>query len=252
MRSPIYKTPKCSLTLNLKEIILKTYLDFSVDKARDAYWFLEKIRWFQFIFALILQVGLLWMSINLWLNESLTVGEFTMVTSLSLLIINDARRLAQEFLNLFEYMGNISDGVSIMIKNHEIIDEKKAPNLKVSKGSIHYKDVCFKYAEGKEVFEKLNLNIRSGERVGLVGYSGSGKSTFVNLMTRLYDIQDGKITIDEQNIAKVTQDSLREQISMIPQDPMLFHRSLMENIRYGRIEASDEEVSRCSQTRPRP
>lgn len=221
---------------------LKEHLDYEVKKGRETFWFMEKMRWFQFIAALILQVGMMYLSVNYWVSGRMTVGEFTMVMSLSLLIINDARGLSRRFLEFFEYLGNITDGVSIMIKDHEIQDLPTAGQIQVRKGEIDFQNVEFKYAQGKEVFKGLSLKINSLEKVGLVGFSGSGKSTFVNLLVRLYDIQSGNILIDNQDIAKVTQDSLRENISMIPQDPMLFHRSLMENIRYGKLTATDEEV----------
>ena len=114
--------------------------------------------------------------------------------------------------------------------------------MQIRQGSIHFNDVSFTYPEGLSVFNHLEVTIEPRQHVGLVGFSGSGKSTFVNLILRLFEPTDGRIEIDQQNILDVTQDSLRENISMIPQDPQLFHRSLMENIRYGRLEATDEEV----------
>lgn len=225
---------------------LNEQLTFEVKKARETFWFMERMRWFQFIAALVLQVGIMYMSVQMWVRGAITVGQFTMITSLSLLIINDARGLSRRFLEFFEYLGNISDGVDIMIKDHEVTDIEGAGPLQVRAGAIEYNNVQFKYADGKEVFKGLDIKIAGGEKVGLVGFSGSGKSTFVNLLTRLYDIQGGEIFIDSQDIAKVTQDSLREQISMIPQDPMLFHRTLLENIRYGKLEASDEEVKEAA------
>jgi ATP-binding cassette subfamily B protein len=228
--------------LSFERDYMREQLNFEVQKARDTFWFMEKMRWFQFIAALILQVGMLYLAVNKWLSGSISVGQFAMVTSLSLLIINDARGLSRRFLEFFEYLGNISDGVSIMIKDQEVKDLIEAKRLQVHQAIIDFNNVSFKYAEGKEVFKNLNLNIKGGEKVGLVGFSGSGKSTLVNLLTRLYDIHGGEILIDGQNISKVTQDSLREHISLIPQDPMLFHRTLMENIRYGKIDATDDEV----------
>ena len=221
---------------------LKGHLNFEVGKARKTFWFMEKMRWFQFIAALILQVGMMYMAITKWVQGFITIGEFTMVMSLSLLIINDARGLSRRFLEFFEYIGNISDGVDMMIQGHEIKDQESAIPLQVEEGRIVYKDVHFKYNKGKDVFKGLNVSISGGEKVGLVGFSGSGKSTFVSLMNRLYDVQGGKILIDGHDIFHVTQDSLREQISIIPQDPMLFHRSIIENIRYGRSSATDGEV----------
>ncbi len=226
---------------------VRHHLNFEVKKAREAFWFMEKMRWFQFIAALILQLGMMYMAINYWVQGRITLGEFAMVTSLSLLIINDARGLSRRFLEFFEYLGNISDGVGTMIQDHEVKDEKGASPLKVTKGEIEYKNVHFKYIDGVKVFQGLNVKICGGEKVGVVGFSGAGKSTFISLLARLYDIQEGGIYIDGQPITKVTKDSLRDQISMIPQDPMLFHRSVMENIRYGKTSATNDEVYQATQ-----
>ncbi len=228
--------------LKFEREYLREQLDYEVKRGREAFWFMEKMRWFQFTAALILQVGIMYLAVLRWVEGQITIGAFTMITSLSLLIINDARGLSRRFLEFFEYLGNISDGVGIMIQDHEVADAEGAGELQVRKAEIDYSNVGFKYVDGKKVFSELDVKIASNEKVGLVGFSGSGKSTFVNLLTRLYDIQTGTIYIDNQDIAKVTQDSLREQISMIPQEPMLFHRTLMENIRYGKITATDAEV----------
>ena len=225
---------------------LKTYLDSEVDQARSTFWFMEKMRWFQFTATLILQVGMILYGLKVWSAGLITVGQFTMVTSLSLLIIGDARNLSRRFLEFFEYVGNIMDGVEIIATPHEITDSQDASELEVSTGEIEFKDVTFRYGSGKAVFEGLNIKVQPGEKVGLVGFSGSGKTTFLNLVLRLYDLDSGSILIDGSSIAEVTQDSLRGQISVIPQEPMLFHRSLMENIRYGSLDASDEEVIEAS------
>jgi len=225
---------------------LNKYLDFEVNTTRRTFWFMEKMRWFQFVATLFLQVAIILYALKIWQDGSITVGEFSMVTSLSLLIINDARNLSRRFLEFFEYIGNINDGVNIMIVPHDILDEKNAKLLHVTHGKIEFKDVVFEYTEGKKVFNGLNVQIEAGQKVGLVGFSGSGKSTFMNLILRFYDLQSGKILIDGQDIRESTQDSLRAQVSVIPQEPMLFHRSLLENIRYGKITASDEEVFAAS------
>jgi ATP-binding cassette subfamily B protein len=114
--------------------------------------------------------------------------------------------------------------------------------LQVSQGRIEFKNVCFAYEANRPVFENLNVVIEPGQRVGLVGFSGSGKSTFVSLILRNYEPQSGQILVDQQEISQATQDSLHQQISLIPQDPSLFHRSLKDNIGYGRLDASDEEL----------
>jgi ATP-binding cassette subfamily B protein len=203
---------------------------------------MEKLRWFQYTAALVLMVGMVGYALKIWSNGDMTVGEFSMVAGLAIMLIEAARGLSRSFLEFFEYLGNIGDGVAVFVQSHDIVDSEGADVLEVNQGEIAFENVTFIYPEGLEVFEQLNVTIPSKQQVGLVGFSGSGKSTFVNLMLRLFEPQSGTIGIDGQNILEVTQDSLRENISMIPQDPQLFHRSLMENIRYGRLEASDEEV----------
>ncbi|MBC85820.1 MAG: ABC transporter ATP-binding protein, partial [Bdellovibrionaceae bacterium] len=225
---------------------LNKQLDVEVEKATETMWFFEKMRWFQFIAGLILQLGTIVYALVLFRDGAISVGSFAMVATLSLVIIDDSRGLSRRFLEFFEYMGNISDGVKILVKPHEIQDMENAKDLVAKDGALEFKDVCFSYAEGKSVFENLNVKIKPGEKVGLVGFSGSGKTTFVNLILRLFDIQEGQISIDDQNIQTHTQDSLRSSISMIPQDPVLFHRTLLENIRYGNPSATDEQVKEAA------
>lgn len=225
-----------------EEDYLTDYLNEEVDYALKTYWYMEKMRWFQFVSAMILMVSMVGYALTIWAEGGLTVGEFSMVAGIAIMLIEAARGLSRSFLEFFEYIGNISDGVSIFIQPHEIIDEAGAVDLQVNKGEISFKDINFSYADGEAIFKQMNVTIPACQKVGLVGYSGSGKSTFVNLILRLFEPDKGVISIDSQDILKVTQDSLRESISLIPQDPMLFHRSLMENIRYGRLDASDKEV----------
>jgi ATP-binding cassette subfamily B protein len=221
---------------------LSHYLDQEVKAARRTFWFMERMRWFQYTATLSLQVGMIIFAASLWMQQNISVGSFAMVSSLLLLVINDVRNLTRRFLEFFEYLGNITDGVGVIIRPHEITDVPDGRALIVTAGEIRFEGVDFAYPGGLQVFRGLSLTIHPGERVGLVGFSGSGKSTFVNLILRLYDIQGGRILIDRQDIREVTQDSLRRAISMISQDPMLFHRSLGDNVRYGRLEATDTEV----------
>ena len=225
-----------------EEDYLTDYLNHEVDHALRTYWYMEKLRWFQFTAAMVLMVAMVGYALKIWSEGNMTVGEFSMVAGLAIMLIEAARGLSRSFLEFFEYLGNISDGVSVFVQPHEIIDKPDAPVLRVSRGEIVFDDVTFIYHEGLQVFEHLQVTIEPKQQVGLVGFSGSGKSTFVNLILRLFEAQGGAIRIDGQDILDVTQDSLRESVSMIPQDPQLFHRSLMENIRYGRLDATDEEV----------
>jgi ATP-binding cassette subfamily B protein len=225
-----------------EEDYLTDYLNHEVNHALRTYWYMEKLRWFQFTAAMVLMIGMVGYALKIWSEGNMTVGEFSMVAGLAIMLIEAARGLSRSFLEFFEYLGNISDGVAVFVQPHEIVDKSEATVLKVERGEIAFNDVTFIYKEGLQVFEHLDVTIESKQQVGLVGFSGSGKSTFVNLILRLFEPQSGAIEIDGQNILDVTQDSLRESVSMIPQDPQLFHRSLMENIRYGRLDASDDEV----------
>ena len=194
----------------------------------------------------VLKLGILVYSIILWREGIIGLADFVLVISLGLLILSQSGNLGRRFLDLYEHFGNLNNGVRTLLAPHEVVDAPDCSELKVSAGLIEFKSVNFSYQEDRSVFKDLNLVIPAGQRVGLVGFSGSGKSTFVSLLLRMYDIQSGEICIDGQNIALVTQDSLHEQVGLIPQDPSLFHRSLMDNIRYGRLEATDEEVKHAA------
>jgi len=205
-------------------------------------WYSERVRWFQFLAAALLKVGVLYYALSLWDRGEIGVADFVMAVSLSLLIINEARGLSRRFLEFFEFVGNVENGVRTLVRPHELVDLARAPEARVQRGRIEFRHVSFGYTPDRSVFEDMNLRIEPGQRVGLVGLSGSGKSTLVHLLLRLYDVRSGQILLDGEDIANVTQDSLHAQIGFIPQDPTLFHRSLLENIRYGRVTASDAEV----------
>jgi ATP-binding cassette subfamily B protein len=202
----------------------------------------ERVRWFQFGAAAVLKVGVLYYALTLWGQGQIGVGDFVMAVSLALLIINEARNLSRRFLEFFEYIGNVANGVHTIIRPHELVDAPDAIAPAIRKGEIEFRDLDFGYTPDKKIFDRLNVRIHAGQRVGLVGFSGSGKSTFVSLILRLYDAQRGQILIDGVDIRSMTQDALHAQLSLIPQDPSLFHRTLLDNIRYGRLDASDEEV----------
>jgi len=143
---------------------------------------------------------------------------------------------------VYESSADASEMIEMLNQTPEILDAKNAKPLAVTRGAISFKDVRFRYTGGKRILEAFSLAIKPREKIALVGPSGSGKSTVTKLLFRFFDIQQGVITIDAQNIAKVTQDSLRASIAFVPQEPILFHRTLMENIRYGRPSATDDEV----------
>lgn len=207
---------------------------------------LLKVHIFQGIASTLLFSLSLVIFIMTWQKGWVTVGDFTfvMTTTFSMLIMT--WWTAEQFVSFFKDLGLSKQALKLITVPHGIVDAPDAKPLVATEGKIEFVNVTFTYAPDKNIFYEKNLTIPSGENVGLVGLSGSGKTTFVHLLLRFFDIQGGKILIDGQDISKVTQQSLREQIAMIPQDTMLFHRSLMENLRYGRENATDEEVIEAS------
>lgn len=177
-----------------------------------------------------------------WQQGRLTTGEVVFIFNTTWNITTLAWLAGLELPNVFQEIGIEKQALTLIQEQHEIIDAPHAKKLLVTEGEIVFDHVTFHYQKHHALFQNKTITIEAKQKVGLVGFSGSGKSTFVNLILRYYDIQGGHIFIDGQDIAQVTQNSLHEQISIIPQDPSLFHRSLMENIRYGKLDASDEEV----------
>lgn len=196
----------------------------------------------QSIFSVTMNIGLLWIGFKLWEAGSLTVGDFVLIQTYFIGLLDKVWGLGREFRNINTALADAGEMVYILKLPYEIKDAKGAKKLHVDKGEVWFDDVSFGFKDGASILNTFNLTIAGGERVALVGPSGAGKSTITKLLLRLYDIHDGEIKIDGQNISKVTQDSLRNEISFVPQEPVLFHRTLMENIRYGRRGASDKDV----------
>lgn len=182
------------------------------------------------------------LAIGLWMNSAITVGAIAIAISLSLRLNGMSQWIMWELSMLFENIGTVTDGMSTLSKPNIIEDDKDAKPLQVNEGRLQFKDMSFHYGGDKGVIENFNLDIKPGEKIGLVGRSGSGKSTLVNLLLRFYDVEKGQILIDGQDIKNVQQESLRLQIGMVTQDTSLLHRSIRENILYGRPDASDEEM----------
>ena len=186
-------------------------------------------------------IFLLWL-IYLQNNNLITSGDFALVFMLNFRMFDKLHELSDQLREFVANWGTVDQALTILDMAPEVQDEKLAQSIIVKQGEIVFKNVQFCYKESEPLFQNKSITIKPGQKIGLVGYSGGGKSTFVNLILRLYDVTLGSILIDGQDIRNVTQDSLHAAIGMIPQDPSLFHRSLMENIRYGRVNATDEEV----------
>ena len=232
--------------LDYEREFLDQYLTKEMRAVRASLTYSERIRRFQFLAAAVLKVAVVWYSLRLWGQGKIGVAEFVMATSMALLLITEARNLSRRFLEFFEFIGNVANGVNTLIRPHELVDAPDARPIPVLSGNIEFRNVGFAYIPDRKIFDGLNVTIPAGQRVGLVGLSGSGKSTFVSLILRMHDPQTGQVLIDGTDIRAFTQESLHSQLSLIPQDPSLFHRSLVENIRYGRLEADDKEVVAAS------
>ena len=195
-------------------------------------------------------VGLLgvmfYMLLNLYSKGMVTIGDFALILTITMSIFQAMWHLANKIVDVYKNIGRCYQAMSLIDVKHEIIDQDNAKNLVVKNGAIEFKNVTFSYKNSTPIFSNQSIKIGGGSKVGLVGYSGSGKSTFINLILRLYDITSGDILIDDQSIKSVSQDSLRHNISMIPQDISLFHRSLMDNIKYGNVNASEEDIIKSS------
>ncbi|HHF2976997.1 TPA: ABC transporter ATP-binding protein [Vibrio diabolicus] len=186
------------------------------------------------------------LSIYLWLDSAISVGAIAIAVSLALRVNGMSMWIMWEVGALFENMGTVVDGMKTLSKPIDIKDKPGAKDLVVTEGGIHFDNVSFHYGENKGVISHLDLNIKPGEKVGLVGRSGAGKSTLVNLLLRFHDVEDGSIKIDGQNISEVTQDSLRSKIGMVTQDTSLLHRSIRDNILYGNPDATEEDLLRAT------
>ncbi|MFA4819188.1 MAG: ABC transporter ATP-binding protein [Patescibacteria group bacterium] len=211
---------------------------------------LRKISWdfgasieaVQSSFMVALEFVIFYYAIKLWQRGSLTIGDFVLIQAYLIQVFERLWDFGRIIRRFYQHLADAEEMVAIINTRPQIQDQPGAGALKVTKGEVLFQRVQFTYTDNREVIRDFNLRVAPGEKVGLVGPSGAGKSTLVSLIFRFFDIKQGAILIDGQNIAEVTQESLRRAIGLVPQDPILFHRTLMENIRYGRPEATAEEV----------
>jgi ATP-binding cassette subfamily B multidrug efflux pump len=186
-------------------------------------------------------------SLLLWAGSWVGVGAVAAATAMAFRLNGISHWVMWEMATLFEHIGTVQDGIATLARPRVVLDREGATELKVTRGEVRFDQVGFSYGGSKKVIEGLDLTIRPGEKIGLVGRSGAGKSTIVNLLLRLYDVQEGRVLIDGQDIAGVTQDSLRRQVGMVTQDTSLLHRSVRENIVYGRPDATEDEMRRAAE-----
>lgn len=211
-------------------------------------WYVEKMKFVVGIVSFFgAVVAMNWYMLYSWQQNYITTGEVVFIFNTTWNITIMAWLASLELPNLYTEIGICKQALSIIQSEHDIVDAPDAQPLQVVQGEITFENVTFHYRPEHNIFQDKNITIHAGEKVGLVGLSGSGKSTFVHLILRYFDVENGRILIDGQDIASITQDSLRRQIAFIPQDTSLFHRTLMENIRYGNPEATDEQIIESSQ-----
>lgn len=187
------------------------------------------------------------LSIFLWQHNGLTSGAIAAAIGVVLRLYGMSQWIMWEVSSLFENIGTVYDGINSIARPQQLKDAPDAKRLALTHGTIEFNDVCFDYGKTHNVIDHLNLHIKAGEKVGFVGRSGAGKSTLVNLLLRFYDVKSGAILIDGQNINEVTQESLRANIGMVTQDTSLLHRSVRENIIYGKPDASDADLLHAAQ-----
>jgi ATP-binding cassette, subfamily B, bacterial len=213
-------------------------------RARE--WFILKIEALQGLSFTVFQAVCIWWLVEGAMEGSITAGDFALVITLNVNMVETFWQLTQDFRVFTEDYGYVEEALKIITIPHAIVDVENATPLKIKKGTIEIRNMTFGYKGIEPLFKDISLHIPAGQKVGMVGFSGSGKTTFVNLILRLFEIQNGEILIDGQNIQSVSQASLHHFISFIPQEPTLFHRSLRENILYGRPNATEKELIAAS------
>ena len=208
---------------------------------------LERLRQFHALSVFFVTAGVLVWSVELWRQGRISTGDVVLTTTLGFTVLHASRDFAMAMVDMVQQVAKLREAVQVLGLPHEMRDAPDARPLAVTQGAITFRELRFTYPNGQTVLKDFTLHVPGGQKVGLVGRSGAGKSTIVALLQRLYDPDAGEVLIDDQVIAGVTQASLRSSIAVVQQDISLFHRSLLENLRYGRPEASDEEVYRAAE-----
>ncbi len=219
------------------------YTEEGVKRSRRAWFFGGKIDVFQGILVVIFQSIAFYAMITLWLGGKISTGTVVLTQTYLIIVLEKLWDFGNALTKFMKSASDMKEMVDIFEITPDVLDPENPEESKMRDGHIVFKNVSFRYALGGGVLENFNLEIRPGERVGIVGHSGAGKSTITKLLLRFNDVAEGAITIDGQDIRNVTQDDLRRVISYVPQEPILFHRSIRENISYGKLDASEAEIS---------
>lgn len=210
-------------------------------------WNMDEVTWGVLGFLMLsINIGMLFGALHFWQQGVLTIGDFVLIQAYLLTTFDRLYSINREIRNFNEAFADAGEMVELLKMPHDVTDAPGAKALNVTEGAIAFENVSFSFTGERSVLQHFDMQIAPREKVALVGPSGAGKTTVTKLLLRLYDVTDGQVTIDGTNVSTVTQDSVREAIAFVPQEPILFHRSLMENIRYGRRDATDEEVHRAA------
>jgi ABC-type multidrug transport system fused ATPase/permease subunit len=235
---------------SLEDRHLKIYTGTEFMRRRASYRAVVRLRSVQYLMDITMWLGFVGGALYAWVHGIIGAGDFVMISTLTGSLLQTAYNLGQRIPEFYDLLGSAQESIETLIVPQTIVDQPEAPALNVSRGEIHYERIAFSYdatATGvRNVVRDFELVISPGQRVGLVGPSGAGKTTLMGLLLRMHDVTQGAIRIDGQDIRAVTQQSLRDSIGIIPQDTNLFHRSLLENIRYGRPNATDAEVEQAA------
>jgi ATP-binding cassette, subfamily B, bacterial len=234
----------------LEDEELKRYTGEERDRRRASYRAVVRLRCVQYVMDISMWIIFVGGALDAWVHRLIGAGDFVMITALTSSLLQTAYNIGQRIPEFYDQLGSARESIDTLIVPAVIVDKPGAPALEVTEGTIHFERVAFSYdapakhkaRQARNVVKAFELTIPAGQRVGLVGPSGAGKTTLMGLLLRMHDVVEGAIRIDGQDIREVTQESLRQSIALIPQDTNLFHRSLLENIRYGRPGATDEEV----------
>ncbi len=224
---------------------LSTKIEDEMQAQRLSLRSLERLRQFHALTVFFVTAGVLVWSVELWSRGEISTGDVVLTTTLGFTVLHASRDFAMAMVDMVQQFAKLREAVQVLGLPHEMQDAKDARPLEVIAGAIEFRGVSFSYPSGQQVLRDFALAVSGGQKVGLVGRSGAGKSTIMALLQRLYDPDSGQVAIDGEVISHVTQESLRRSIAVVQQDISLFHRSLLENLRYGRPEASDDEVYRA-------
>jgi ATP-binding cassette subfamily B protein len=218
--------------------------DFGTEAAaqRASWMYTEKARVIHDVSLWVMAGTMLSWCVHLWSTGQITPGDVVVVSALTFRILHGSRDMALSLVDMVQQFGYIDETLRVIGQPQSVCDAPDAPDLEPNGGSVEFRDVSFAYGGGRDAVHDIDLQIPAGQKIGIVGPSGAGKSTLIHLLQRLYDVQKGEILIDGQPVRSITQDSLRAALAIVPQEITLFHRTIMENIRFGRSDATDEEV----------